>query len=303
MAKPEKKYQVFVSSTYLDLMEERQKVMYALLELDCIPSGMELFPAADLSQWELIQGVIDECDYYLVVVGGRYGSIPPAPKGTLEPKSYTQMEYEYAVLKQKPVIAFLHRDPGSLPESKKESTIKGQEKLGKFREIVQQRMVAYWTSPDNLAARVTASLVRLIEQNPAAGWIRGDLSGVLYDELASLETQLRREKINHRVLRAGRWRSRTTPLLKIVQSIANEHGRDISTVKRFMNVIEEEYDADAANLIYWWLLVHGVFRFSDLSPWFDDNGQNWKKSIAYVELTERGKMLLQKLGNASLLEK
>ena len=41
----EKRYQVFVSSTYEDLQEERREVMQALLELDCIPAGMELFPA------------------------------------------------------------------------------------------------------------------------------------------------------------------------------------------------------------------------------------------------------------------
>jgi hypothetical protein len=57
------RHQVFVSSTYLDLIEERRAVMQALLELDCIPSGMELFPAANASQWALIQSVIDQCDY------------------------------------------------------------------------------------------------------------------------------------------------------------------------------------------------------------------------------------------------
>ena len=47
----EKRYQVFVSSTYADLQDERQEVMQALLELDCIPAGMELFPAANEDQW------------------------------------------------------------------------------------------------------------------------------------------------------------------------------------------------------------------------------------------------------------
>jgi len=44
MADIEKRYQVFISSTFEDLQEERQEVMRALLELDCIPAGMELFP-------------------------------------------------------------------------------------------------------------------------------------------------------------------------------------------------------------------------------------------------------------------
>src|SRR3954463_14546892 len=96
------KYQVFVSSTYKDLSEERQQVMQALLELDCIPAGMELFPAANATQWDLIRRVIDDCDYYILVIAGRYGSINP------EGISYTEAEYRYAIEKDKPTITFLH---------------------------------------------------------------------------------------------------------------------------------------------------------------------------------------------------
>src|SRR6266853_1961238 len=60
----DKRYQVFVSSTFNDLQEERQEVMQALLELDCMPAGMELFPAANETQLNLIKRVIDDCDYY-----------------------------------------------------------------------------------------------------------------------------------------------------------------------------------------------------------------------------------------------
>ena len=56
----DKRYQVFVSSTYADLKEERSKVIQALMEMDCIPAGMELFPAADEEQWAFIQKVIDD---------------------------------------------------------------------------------------------------------------------------------------------------------------------------------------------------------------------------------------------------
>src|SRR5229473_917212 len=108
----DKRYQVFVCSTFSDLQEERQEVMQALLELDCIPAGMELFPAADEDQWTLIKRVIDDCDYYMVIIAGRYGSI--GPNG----KSYTQMEYEYAIDSRKPVVAFLHSDPGKIVSEK-----------------------------------------------------------------------------------------------------------------------------------------------------------------------------------------
>jgi hypothetical protein len=88
----DRRYQVFVSSTFQDLQDERREVMTALLELKCIPSGMELFPAANEDQWSLIKKVIDDCDYYVVIIGGRYGSVHPKTG-----ISYTEMEYQYAL--------------------------------------------------------------------------------------------------------------------------------------------------------------------------------------------------------------
>ena len=116
----DKRYQVFVSSTYADLQDERQEVMQALLELDCIPAGMELFPAANEDQWTLIKKVIDDCDYYMVIIAGRYGSIGP------DGLSYTEMEYRYALETGKPVLGFVHRDPGALAASRCESSDEGK---------------------------------------------------------------------------------------------------------------------------------------------------------------------------------
>lgn len=164
----EKRYQVFVSSTFLDLQEERQEVMQALLELDCIPSGMELFPAANEDQWSLIKKVIDDCDYYIVVLAGRYGSV-----GT-DGYSYTEMEYRYATEIGKPVIGFVHREPGSLAADRCEQTDAGKQKLTAFRDLAQQKMCRFWTSPADLGSQVSRSLIKLIKSNPAIGWVRGD---------------------------------------------------------------------------------------------------------------------------------
>ena len=51
----DKKYQVFISSTYEDLKEERQAAIACLLDNNCIPVGMEQFPASPLRQWEYIK--------------------------------------------------------------------------------------------------------------------------------------------------------------------------------------------------------------------------------------------------------
>ena len=81
-----KKYQVFVSSTYEDLKAERQIVIEALLGKNCIPVGMEYFPAANDEQFTVIQKLISKCDYYIVIVGGKYGSVDGKTR-----KSYTQI--------------------------------------------------------------------------------------------------------------------------------------------------------------------------------------------------------------------
>ncbi|MBU0623002.1 MAG: DUF4062 domain-containing protein [Gammaproteobacteria bacterium] len=164
----DKRYQVFVSSTYEDLKAERQEVMHALLELDCIPSGMELFPAANEDQWTLIKKVIDECDYYLVICGGRYGSLGP------HGYSYTEMEYRYALESGKPVIAFLHKDPQQLPVGRCEQTDEGRNRLKVFRDFIQQKMCKFWDSPADLGSVVSRSFVRLTKTNPAVGWVRAD---------------------------------------------------------------------------------------------------------------------------------
>jgi hypothetical protein len=51
----QKKYQVFISSTYRDLIEERQEVSKSVLDLGHIPAGMETFFSADEEQFSYIK--------------------------------------------------------------------------------------------------------------------------------------------------------------------------------------------------------------------------------------------------------
>lgn len=165
----DKKYQVFVSSTYEDLQEERKAVMESLLQMNCFPVGMEYFNASDESQWEVIKQLIDECDYYVLIVGGRYGSVEESSG-----KSYTQKEFEYAVSKNIPVISFLHKDPNSLPKNKTEQNADSEKKLEEFKEEVQKRLCKFWTSSDSLASQVVLSLNSLIKSKPRMGWVKAD---------------------------------------------------------------------------------------------------------------------------------
>ena len=177
-----------MSSTFLDLAEERSAVVSALLQLDAIPAGMELFPAADDDAWTLIERVIDASDYYLLVIGGKYGSIDHATE-----LSYTEREFDYAVAAGKPVMAFLHEDPDAIPAGKSEKTEEAQAKLATFRTKVEQlKHVKYWVNADSLQGRVALSFASFTKSYPATGWIRGDVetaAGAL-SEINDLRKQL-----------------------------------------------------------------------------------------------------------------
>ncbi|WP_452233024.1 DUF4062 domain-containing protein [Lacinutrix sp. MEBiC02595] len=163
-----KKYSVFVSSTYQDLVDERKEVIQALLELDCIPIGMELFPATDDDQWTLIKELIDECDYYILIVGGRYGSL------NKEGISFTQMEYEYALKIGVPVISFLHKSPDKIITGKTDKDSEKEQKLKEFKKLVSEKLVKFWGSPTELGSIVSRSLIKLIKTKPRIGWVKSD---------------------------------------------------------------------------------------------------------------------------------
>lgn len=181
----EKRYQVFVSSTYQDLQEERREVMQALLELDCIPAGMELFPASSEDQWSLIKRVIDDCDYYLLIVGGRYGSTNASGV------SYTKMEYDYAASTGKPMICFLPKHPEKIESGKAEQTESGKQSLAAFKEKVQHKMVKFYENPADLGSVVSRSVVKLIKHFPAEGWVKASnaISETELRELADLRKE------------------------------------------------------------------------------------------------------------------
>lgn len=182
----DKRYQIFVSSTFADLREERQQVIQTLMEMDCIPSGMELFPAMDEEQWEFIKRIIDDCDYYLLIIGGRYGST------TSEGISYTEKEYDYAMEKGIRVIALLHSEPEKISVEKSEVDPELRAKLETFRsKVSESRLVRFWKTAEELPGLVALSLTKTIKTYPAVGWVRADQTSS--PDLLSDINELRKE--------------------------------------------------------------------------------------------------------------
>ncbi len=174
----EKKYQVFISSTFEDLKIERQAAIGCLLDMQCIPVGMEQFPASPLSQWEYITRMIDMSDYYILIIAGRYGSLDS--EGNI---SYTEKEYQYAKNNGIPILAFLYKDITQLPSEKKEKSEELQKKLLHFRDKVQaDGLIDFYSSPEELKYEIARAIRQVVSDVSASGWVRVDQIENLLDQ-------------------------------------------------------------------------------------------------------------------------
>lgn len=183
----EKRYQIFISSTFADLEEERRMVMEAIISLNCFPAGMEMFPATDTEQLNYIKGVIDQSDYYVLILAGRYGSL--AKDGI----SFTEKEYQYAKRKGIPILAFIRKNIELLP-SKYVDENKG--KLEKFKNKVKRgRMVRFWSDPMELKFLIIDSLRKAFDTHPRIGWIREE--SLLSNNISLNETFDSKCKLNY----------------------------------------------------------------------------------------------------------
>ena len=106
-----KRSQVFISSTKEDLIDERKELIYKLLEADFLPAGMELFLSSTDSAWDVIEKTIDISDYYILIIGFRYGTL------TKEGISFTEKEYNYAVKNKIPVLDFIQDRDAAVKDS------------------------------------------------------------------------------------------------------------------------------------------------------------------------------------------
>lgn len=188
MAPVRRKYQVFVSSTFSDLSKEREEVFWQILKYRQIPVGMEAFPSAHDRGWETITRTIDDSDYYVLVLAGRYGSIDK-----VSGKSWTHLEYEYALSKGLSVLAFVR----SYNHVTGDKVDPDRTNIDALRTIVRDTHHApEWSDATDLASKVAHSLWEQISKDEGTakervGWIRGSeaASGAVTAELARLSAE------------------------------------------------------------------------------------------------------------------
>lgn len=185
------KYEIFISSTHDDLIEERKKITEVLLAMECIPCYMESFYASDISTWDFIKDILSRCDYYIIILAGRYGSICEETG-----KSFTQMEYEYAKKLNIPICRFLYKDPEFLPFNKHDKDIVCQKNFLQFRELLQEgKIVKYWSNPDELACSVAISLHHYIKTDIKSRYVNREsndrVENDIYSNLKKIESVIK----------------------------------------------------------------------------------------------------------------
>ncbi len=185
-----KKLQVFVSSTYKDLIEERQTAVEAILDAGHIPAGMELFKAGE-SQMKTIKKWIDDSDVYMLILGGRYGSIDEESG-----KSYTHLEYEYALSRKMPTFAVILEDSYLYTKAirtDKESIFEkyNTDKYISFINIVKSNIVKFVKNIDQISTLVHSQLNDIANKNNLVGWIRNTQENEKANLLSINETLLK----------------------------------------------------------------------------------------------------------------
>jgi len=167
-----KKLQVSISSTYSDLLEERQACVETILQAGHIPAGMELFAAGSETQLDTIKRWIDASDVYMLLLGGRYGSLDPKTK-----LAYTEVEYRYALEKKKPVFAvvmsdgFLDTKIAQVGRSVFEQD--NVDKYRKFKKLVLSKIVKFFYSLDGIKLAIFQSMIEIDSRYNLEGWVRG----------------------------------------------------------------------------------------------------------------------------------
>lgn len=163
----DRKYSVFLSSTFTDLENVRKDVMLRLFMNGYMVNGMESFGARSQRSWNVIQESIRDSDLFVMIIAGRYGSIVDG-----EDISFTEKEYNYAVAQKIPVLSFIRNRDVIIAKYLDEG--ENRRKLEDFiARIRKNKQVADWNESGDLQVSIVDSLRREIDADSTIrGWVK-----------------------------------------------------------------------------------------------------------------------------------
>lgn len=143
-------YQIFVSSTYSDLVDIRNIAYQAILDMGQVPVGYHDI-AANSNIQETINPLIDNSEIFILIIGENYGSISSSGN------SYVEEEYNFAISKGKPVLCFIRSDYRKNDNSQFQVFV---------NKLLSKHFVSLWNNADDFKMKLTTSIYNLIAQNP-----------------------------------------------------------------------------------------------------------------------------------------
>ncbi|RNB83398.1 DUF4062 domain-containing protein [Brevibacillus fluminis] len=162
-----KKLQVYISSTFADLVEERHAAVEAVRKAGHIPAGIELFYKE--SKIEIIKRWIDESDVYILILGGFYGLTLPD-----ESKSYTHWEYDYAGEIGKPRFAFIVTDEALRQKPYDFLAIEHYQKYQEFKQTVFEEIPTFYAEDvRHIQLVIRDKLPEYEGRTDLYGWVSG----------------------------------------------------------------------------------------------------------------------------------
>ena len=172
---------VYISSTYQDLRAERLAAYQAVHRLRHEAIAMEDYVAADERPLDRCLADVRRCDIYVGLLGWRYGYVPP--KRT---RSITELELREALKEKKRCLIFMQADSAKPQVADRED----RRRIETLRSTLGRRfLVSFFTSPDDLAAKVTASVANAFgELTEAIGELKMPLSRVIAEVRRLAET-------------------------------------------------------------------------------------------------------------------
>lgn len=279
-----KKLQVFVSSTYTDLIEERQAAVQAILDAGHIPAGMELFKAGK-SQMKTIKRWIDESDVYMLILGGRYGSIEEESG-----LSYTELEYRYALSKNMPVFAIVLDDAFLFTKaaSKGETVIfenKSKKKYNSFKKYVKTNVVKFVSSIDAISSVVHSHLndIQIEFKDLLCGWVKYSDNKIDFDNQNSLSTLTR--SYNNLM---GKYKKLSKNYDKLSKRYDEQENKNIDLTSEIETLYYYFFDQYTSDCIHTESFKQYIQNGSTPLPYDQNQYRNKEKLLEYAKLSMYG---------------
>lgn len=175
---------IYLSSTYSDLQPYRKAVYEQLRRMKHDVTAMEDYVARDDRPADASVRDVAASELYVGIFAWRYGYIPKNKnRGSL---SVTELEYRAALRKKVPVLVFLLDEAVGWPPKWFDSHTRegkaGVRILALRKRLAEERLASFFTTPEDLAAKVGAAVSLAGTVTDATDAASLDLAGIVGDD-------------------------------------------------------------------------------------------------------------------------